>query len=82
MKLFLKLIAIGGEVVKLLPFTRKPLIHRRDRKKVKGEMKKLKIDSQRENLCDSVMIQYCIDYEEIINKELGTDYMDFTILVL
>ena len=45
-------------------------------------MKKLKIDSQRENLCDSVMIQYCIGYEEIINKELGTDYMDFTILVL
>mgnify|MGYP000723273640 CR=1 FL=1 len=36
MKLFLKLIAIGGEVVKLLPFTRKPLIHRKDRKKVKG----------------------------------------------
>ncbi len=39
-------------------------------------MKKLKIDSQRENLCDSVMIQYCVGYEEIINKGLGTDYTD------
>lgn len=46
MKLFLKLIPIGGEIVKLLPFTRTPLIHRKGRKKVKGEIKKLKIYSQ------------------------------------
>ena len=43
-KLFLKLIATGEEVVKLLPFTRKLLIHRRDREKVKEEIERLKIN--------------------------------------
>ncbi|WP_284515328.1 hypothetical protein [Bacteroides sp. AM54-2NS] len=39
MKQFLKLIATGEEMVKLLHFTRKLLIHRRDREKVKGRWK-------------------------------------------
>ena len=43
-KLFLKLIATGEEVVKLLPFTRKLLIHRRDREKVKENIERLKIN--------------------------------------
>lgn len=43
-KLFLKLIATGEEVVKLLPFTRKLLIHRRDREKVKEDIERLKIN--------------------------------------
>ena len=45
-KLFLKLIATGEEVVKLLPFTRKLLIHRRDREKVKENIERLKINIQ------------------------------------
>ena len=40
LKQFLKLIATGEEMVKLLHFTRKLLIHRRDREKVKEEMKR------------------------------------------
>ena len=40
----LTLIATGEEVVKLLPFTRKLLIHRRDRGKVKEDIERLKIN--------------------------------------
>ena len=46
LKQFLKLIATGEEMVKLLPFTRKLLIHRRDREKMKGDMEKWKINIQ------------------------------------
>ena len=45
-------------MVKLLHFTRKLLIHRRDREKVKGEMERWKINIQWGNLFDTVMIQY------------------------
>ena len=58
LKQFLKLIATGEEMVKLLHFTRKLLIHRRDREKVKGEMERWKINIQWGNLFDTVMIQY------------------------
>ena len=58
LKQFLKLIATGEEMVKLLHFTRKLLIHRRDREKVKGEMERWKINIQWGNLFDAVMIQY------------------------
>ncbi|MCS2585238.1 MULTISPECIES: hypothetical protein [Bacteroides] len=58
MKQFLKLIATGEEMVKLLPFTRKLLIHRGNREKMKGELKRWEIDIQWEKLFDSVMIQY------------------------
>jgi len=46
LKLFLKLLATGEEMVKLLLFTRKLLIHRRDREKVKEEIERLKINTQ------------------------------------
>lgn len=46
LKQFLKLIATGEEMVKLLPFTRKLLIHQRDREKMKGDMEKWKINIQ------------------------------------
>ncbi|EEO57781.1 hypothetical protein BSCG_04710 [Bacteroides sp. 2_2_4] len=46
LKQFLKLIATGEEMVKLLSFTRKFLIHRRDREKMKGDMEKWKINIQ------------------------------------
>ena len=36
----------GEEMVKLLLFTRKLLIHRRDREKVKEEIERLKINTQ------------------------------------
>ena len=42
----LTLIATGEEMVKLLPFTRKLLIHQRDREKMKGDMEKWKINIQ------------------------------------
>ena len=58
LKQFLKLIATGEEMVKLLPFTRKLLIHRGNREKMKGELKRWEIDIQWEKLFDSVMIQY------------------------
>lgn len=40
------LTATGEEMVKLLLFTRKLLIHRRDREKVKEEIERLKINTQ------------------------------------
>ena len=40
------LTATGEEMVKLLLFTRKLLIHRRDREKMKGDMEKWKINIQ------------------------------------
>ena len=54
LKQFLKLIATGEEMVKLLPFTRKLLIHRGNREKVKGELKRWEINIQWEKLFDSV----------------------------
>ena len=50
----LTLIATGEEIVKLLPFTRKLLIHRGNREKVKGELKRWEINIQWEKLFDSV----------------------------
>ncbi|RGS85640.1 hypothetical protein DWX70_07530 [Bacteroides ovatus] len=44
----------GEEIVKLLPFTRKLLIHRGNREKVKGELKRWEINIQWEKLFDSV----------------------------
>ena len=46
LKQFLKLIATGEEMVKLLSFTRKFLVYRRDREKMKGDMEKWKINIQ------------------------------------
>ena len=54
LKQFLKLIATGEEIVKLLPFTRKLLIHRGNREKVKRELKRWEINIQWEKLFDSV----------------------------
>lgn len=54
LKQFLKLIATGEEMVKLLPFTHKLLIHRGNREKVKGELKRWEINIQWEKLFDSV----------------------------
>ena len=54
LKQFLKLIATGEKMVKLLPFTRKLLIHRGNREKVKGELKRWEINIQWEKLFDSI----------------------------
>jgi len=54
LKQFLKLIATGEEMVKLLPFTHKLLIHRGNREKVKGELKRWEINIQWEKLFDSI----------------------------
>ena len=54
LKQFLKLIATGEEMVKLLPFTHKLLIHRGNREKVKGELKRWEINIQWKKLFDSV----------------------------
>ncbi|MDW7579496.1 hypothetical protein SCY51_18810, partial [Bacteroides ovatus] len=42
------------EMVKLLPFTHKLLIHRGNREKVKGELKRWEINIQWEKLFDSI----------------------------
>ena len=58
----------GEEIVKLLPFTRKLLIHRGNREKVKGELKRWEINIQWEN--------YSILYG-LANRPQFVDKLDF-----